>query len=481
MKMYLKFCGNQATKGNFFKRHSFNSFRFTGFLLPLLLSFNTSGQVTTLNSWSNVYHGTSDSESPTYAIPTGSNTNRLLVVAVATSRTTVGTRSVTLTYGGQSLTLVNGDLSNASARQHTALYYLNESGIDAASNTTLSITISGGTTRVNDVWASVYDNVDQSSPITDSQQYSSNDANTTNPSFGTSLNLSTNDLPVKVVSSVRVGNTSARTFTAATNWTLNDQQTFTTTDGVRNAVATRSIPLSNTTDNASMTFSGNARGSMTGMSLTAAPGQFWYTYQDGVWSNPDVWTLDPTGTTLVNPYTTYPSNGDAVTILNGYTITNDLIDQTLVSMAIESGGVLDMSTTTGVTLGEVTGGGRLRVDGINLPTGDYTAFVASTGGTIEYYNTGGTLPTGQTTYNNLVLNNTTNSDITYVTTNNLTINGNLSVTQTGSSGTVTWQINDASNTQRTMTLNGNLTVHWTQIPPYRWSCSTSVARWSNLV
>lgn len=185
----------------------------------------------------------------------------------------------------------------------------------------------------------------------------------------------------------------------------------------------------------------------------------WYSYQNGVWSEPDVWTLDPSGTSLNNPLNQPPSAGDQVVILNGFTVTVDAPAGaiTLSTTTIQGGAVLDMGTTSGHTLGTVTGSGLLRINGVALPTGTYTAFVATTGGTIEYYNTGGTLPTTQTTYNKLLFTNSTGADITYVQASNLTVNGTFDISTTGA-GTVTWQINDASNTQRTVILNSDLTV-----------------------
>lgn len=435
----------------------------SGLLLPLisLLLFVTTftqAQVTTLSNWSNVYHGTSNAQTPAYAIPTGSNANRLLVVAIASSQTAVGARTVTLTYGGQTLTSIAGDMATTTTRQHTQLYYLNEAGIDAAGSTTLSITISGGTTRVNDVFAAVYDNVDQEFTITDSKTYNSIAATTTNPVFATALTVDTDNLAIEIISSVRAGNTTPRNITYATNWSLATQQTWTTTDGVRNAVALRALPTATTTDVSSTTLSGATLASMTAMSIKAVPPSSWYSYQSGDWNEPDNWTLDPTGTTLVNPFTVFPTAGDQVTILNGFTITNNLNNQNLNSLIIEGGGILDVGTTTGNNLGEVSGSGLLRVNGVGLPTGVYTNFVAANGGTIEYYNTTGTLPTGQTVYNNLLLSNNSNSPVTFTSANNFTVNNNLNVSQTGGSGTVTWQINDAAATQRTITITGDLTV-----------------------
>ncbi|MBL7857286.1 MAG: hypothetical protein JNM57_06325 [Cyclobacteriaceae bacterium] len=185
----------------------------------------------------------------------------------------------------------------------------------------------------------------------------------------------------------------------------------------------------------------------------------WYTYQSGVWSDWQNWTLDPSGTTLVNGLNLPPQPGDEIVILNGSTITNDGDGQVASSTTIEGGAILDMVATTGNTLGTVSGAGILRIQGINLPSGNYTAFVtAGTGGTVEYYNTGGLLPTAQTTYNKLLLTNTTGSAITYITANNLTVNSDFGITQSGGGGTVTWQINNGTANRRTIILNGSLTV-----------------------
>jgi|GEM_PF-1460677 len=189
----------------------------------------------------------------------------------------------------------------------------------------------------------------------------------------------------------------------------------------------------------------------------------WYSYQTGVWSNWQNWTTDPSGSSLVNGLNLPPQPGDAIVILNGTTITNDVNGQVATTTIINSGGTLDMSTTTGNTLGTVSGAGLLRINGATLPTGTYTSFVSSTGGTIEYYNTGGTVSATQTTYNNLKFSNSTGSNIVFITATNpttLTINGTLNISAT-STGTVTWQINGnggAYNVQQVITIAGDVTV-----------------------
>ncbi|HTJ48217.1 MAG TPA: hypothetical protein VL443_02105 [Cyclobacteriaceae bacterium] len=185
----------------------------------------------------------------------------------------------------------------------------------------------------------------------------------------------------------------------------------------------------------------------------------WYSYQTGVWSDWTNWTLDPSGTTLVNGLNLPPQPGDEIVILNGITITNDVSGQVTSNTTINSGATLDMANTSGNTLGIVSGAGTLRLNGVALPTGNYTSFVTTTGGTVEYYNTGGTIPSTQTTsYNKLKLTNSTSSNITFITAFNLVVNGTMDVTQSSGGGTVTWQINNATAANLTMSVAGDLTV-----------------------
>ncbi|GHM99366.1 hypothetical protein WSM22_08560 [Cytophagales bacterium WSM2-2] len=195
---------------------------------------------------------------------------------------------------------------------------------------------------------------------------------------------------------------------------------------------------------------------------TAYP-NIWYSYQTGVWSDWRNWTSDPSGSTLTNGLNLPPQPGDGIVILNGITITNDVSGQVATTTTINNGGTLDMVATTGNTLGTVSGTGTLRIKGVSLPTGTYSAFyAASTGGTFEFYDVGGTLPTTQTgptqiTVNNLKLTNSTASNITYTQLSNLTVNGTLSISGT-STGTVRWQINDNTATALAITLTGDVTV-----------------------
>ncbi|MEN9323885.1 MAG: hypothetical protein RL699_1665 [Bacteroidota bacterium] len=247
---------------------SYNSSHFRALLslILLIITSSLSAQVTTLSSWTNAYHGTADA-SATVTLPTGTNSNRLLVVAIASSQTAVGARTATVAYGGQTLTLAAGDMTLATTRQHTALYYLNEAGLDAATSTALAVTFGGGTTRVNDVWTAVYDYVDQTTALTNTQSFNSLATTNNAFAFATALTVNANDQAIEVISTIRNGNTTPRTITAATNWTSSNEQTFNTIDGVRNGVFTRSISTTNTTDTSAFTTSGNVLASMTGISI----------------------------------------------------------------------------------------------------------------------------------------------------------------------------------------------------------------------
>ncbi len=241
------------------------------FLLVCLFCVGTiSAQVTTLENWTNLYHGTSNSQTISYSIPTGTDTNRLLLVAVATSRSDNDSRTVSITYGGRSLTLASGNLNQTGYRQHTAIYYLREADIDNATNSNLIFTVSGGTTRINTVWAAVFDYVNQTTTFQHSNSGQSNGTATdgTTLSFSSNLTIQTNNQAVYVVTANRYGNTTPRTISSyPSNFTMVDEQTSGNTDGIRSGVANRSIPTSNTNSNGSVTLNNNARISMTGVSI----------------------------------------------------------------------------------------------------------------------------------------------------------------------------------------------------------------------
>jgi len=234
-----------------------------------------SGQVATLQDWSNEYHGTSQTQQNIdYTVPTGSNANRMLVVAIASARNAAGPISVILTYGGQSLTPANGDMG-ASTMQHTALYYLNEAGLDAATDAILSVTVSGGIIRMTDVWAAVFDYVNQTLPITDSKT-STTGTSSLSPgeeiSFVPPLNINSYNQALEIISSHNSLKNNPCNINYATDWTMIDEQIAAYSIGfsyfsIKNGVANRTIPVSDITDPSPTSFDKTTRVSMTSLSL----------------------------------------------------------------------------------------------------------------------------------------------------------------------------------------------------------------------
>ncbi len=238
---------------------------------------SVSAQVATLKNWTVLYHGNSSTQQTVaYDVPAGSNTSRLLMVAIASERTGAGTLSVSLSYGGQSLTMAQGDIGIYSI-QHTALYYLNEAGLDAAgTNTTFSITVSGGTIRNTDVWAATFDHINQSTPFTDSRNYNSAATLVTSFAFNPALTVNAFGQAIEVIATYNSLKDQPATITYAPEWIMVLDQTYSYVSGfngysMRNSVANRAIPTTSTTDVSTTSLNRPALSSMTGLSMNYQP------------------------------------------------------------------------------------------------------------------------------------------------------------------------------------------------------------------
>jgi hypothetical protein len=186
----------------------------------------------------------------------------------------------------------------------------------------------------------------------------------------------------------------------------------------------------------------------------------YYSYQSGNWNTPATWTTDPTGTTQVGMPAAGPASIDHVVILNGRTVNVTNNNNTLASLTIQEGGVLDVAATTNHNFGNIYGSGTLRLSSANIPAGNITSFVSAGGGTIEFYNFSGQLPI-QNTYNNLLISNSTANNYNLVLTNpanptNYRLNGTFEMRRTGS-GTMTLTMANAARTIN-MDVYGSFTV-----------------------
>ncbi len=178
----------------------------------------------------------------------------------------------------------------------------------------------------------------------------------------------------------------------------------------------------------------------------------WYSYQTGAWNNPDVWTTDAGGSTLVNPGSLIPGTGDVVVILPSRVVTlrSGNVATTGLDITIQSAGVLDDSIynfTSG--LSALRGQGKLRLKSINFPSAPVNTLIQAGGGTIEYYNTADFTIPSLATYNNLIVNC---AGFTATQLSNFTIFGDLKV-QSG-----TYMINDASANRLSLIINGSVNV-----------------------
>jgi hypothetical protein len=192
----------------------FSTFMYQGWYNPQ----RAEAAITNLQAWSNVYTGTAFPGTYTYTVPAG--VARMLVVAVSSHPSVAATQTCTVTYGGQSLTKAITN-ETTSSLAHTWLFYLQQTGLNAATNTNLVVTITGGTTRVNHVHAGVYEGADQSgTPISSTANYNAANATITVGPLTAALVIGAGERGVEAVNITRTGSTAARTIlTWATGWT----------------------------------------------------------------------------------------------------------------------------------------------------------------------------------------------------------------------------------------------------------------------
>ena len=163
----------------------------------------------------------------------------------------------------------------------------------------------------------------------------------------------------------------------------------------------------------------NVTGDYTTGEHTAFEDATLYTSQmDGIWESDVAWLPDPPGTNLG------PPDGSFVIISEGHTITVTTNSNRMATLEVR--GRLHLGTTNGHDFGTVTTSGAgertIQIQSSIFPTGNFTAFTAANGGTVEYDGTV-ILPT-QSTYNNLTF---TSAGTKTLPNTDLTVNGNFTV------------------------------------------------------
>ena len=189
----------------------------------------------------------------------GAGTDRLLVLA--TGYETSSVNDITgVTYGGQTMIPIAEEVIDSSGvYARSALWYLNEAGIQAASGTTFIVTYSSGNPSYMMHAAATYQGVDQSAPIADS---SVNSSLTVDP-ITTPVSTTAGDMSVSIVT---CGNNGA--YTWGNGWTEGTDQL----GGATSTMSTADHPATGGTDTASADYSATInRHAIVAATLNATP------------------------------------------------------------------------------------------------------------------------------------------------------------------------------------------------------------------
>lgn len=190
-----------------------------------------------------------------------------------------------------------------------------------------------------------------------------------------------------------------------------------------------------------------------------------YTYtnagNNGLWNVAGTWTTDPSGLSLTG--SAVPGNNDVVTILNGFTVNLSAnVATTGLTININNGGTLNLSTFTIATIGNLSGSGTLKIQAGYFPAITTNNFVggSASGATVEYSNFTGTLP-ASINYPNLIFSNSTGTDHVITFSNaaaySFTVFGNFTTVTTGL-GSLNVIVGSQAANIINMTINGNATI-----------------------
>lgn len=138
------------------------------------------------------------------------------------------------------------------------------------------------------------------------------------------------------------------------------------------------------------------------------------TAQSGPWENTTTWVGG-----------VVPVPNAQVIIDNNHIVTIATPTKRTYSLQINPGAELNIGTTTGHSFGNVSGSGMLTVGTTIFPNGDYSAFTATTGGTVRFINAGYTITNNLTAYNHLIIESAGTLTLPAIPT--ITIRGNITI------------------------------------------------------
>lgn len=203
-----------------------------------------------------------------------------------------------------------------------------------------------------------------------------------------------------------------------------------------------------------------------------------YSYQSGNAEDADTWTTDSSGETLIN--SAVPGSADEAVILVNRTVTVTTNNFDVDLMNVNANGVLVLGSTDSHNYTTLSGTGLIQ-SASDHPAATNNNFATTSGGTFEYITSAGSFTltsSDATTYNNLIIDNTTitvgldltvNGALTLENSATLTL-GNDATARTFSfdditvnSGTTisTNATSTGASTPHTATITGNLTNNGT--------------------
>lgn len=184
--------------------------------------------------------------------------------------------------------------------------------------------------------------------------------------------------------------------------------------------------------------------------LGVPAGKTWYSYLvNGNWSDPDMWTLDPSGTLYENDAAEIPATNDRVVILNGKTVFDDLGSRELLSLTVENGGIVDFNTQTGTNMALIKGEGTIRLNEDNFPTANDASDFNSKG-KVEFYGSADYAITTTYSFHDVDINMDAGMTVKFGA--DLTLSGDL-VVESGE-----MQLGADSPLNRAFDFNGNVTI-----------------------
>jgi fibronectin-binding autotransporter adhesin len=195
----------------------------------------------------------------------------------------------------------------------------------------------------------------------------------------------------------------------------------------------------------------------------------YFSRQDGNWNDDTTWSTDKVAQNTGTVATSNPTDCSYCPVVIGDGIDDNhtvitVANSNCGTLSINTGSTLDCSTFTGHNFGTGTGGavegrGTLRIGANVFPAGDFTNFIGSNGGTVEWYGTTKTIPsTGPVpqslnlaSYYELIINPTSGNTITLPATD-------LNIYNDWTQGSSTNGDVD-TNGNRNIDITGNLTIN----------------------